>query len=176
MAAAQGTVRYCKQDRTVTFRVEGRGTMTQSLPLRRCAERFLEDGATRILVDLRDCSYMDSTFLGTLLTIGKATEKRGQGSLNLLAPSPACVRILQQMGLSDVLPSQACPVDPAATWTELSCEVDDAGMLKSNIAQAHRELASLPGPAGEQFQAVARCMADAEKNAPPPPPATHPPR
>jgi hypothetical protein len=34
MAAPQGTVRVHQQGQTVTFRVEGRATMAQSLPLR----------------------------------------------------------------------------------------------------------------------------------------------
>jgi anti-anti-sigma factor len=172
MATAQGTVRTYQQDNTLTFRVEGRGTMTQSLPLRRCAERALETGVTRVLVDLRDCNYMDSTFLGTLLTLKKTLEKRPEGKFVLLAPSAACARILQQMGLTEMLPTEADEPPLEAVWTELMCEVEDVNSLKSNIAQAHQELASLPGPAGEQFQAVMRCLSGAEK--PTPPPATRP--
>src|SRR5262249_39928153 len=109
MATAQGVVRFHQQDRTVTFWVEGRGTMHNSLPMRRCAEHFLAGGTTTVRVDLRDCTYMDSTFLGTILTIRKALD-RVQGHLVLIAPSPSCCRILQQMGLSDVLPAQSEPM------------------------------------------------------------------
>src|SRR5262249_46314840 len=118
MATAQGTVRFRQQDDTVTFRVEGRGTMNQSLPMRRCAERCLESGATSVLIDLRDCTYMDSTFLGTLLTLKKFLTLR-HGEMTLIAPSPSCCRILQQMGLNEVLPTQAAEGEPGAGWIEL---------------------------------------------------------
>jgi anti-anti-sigma factor len=164
MAKAQGTVRFHQQDQTVTFRVEGRGTMTWSLPLRRTAERLLDAGAKRVRIDLRDCTYMDSTFLGTLLTLRKSLAARG-GELVLIAPSAACSRIMQQMGLTEVLTAEPGEVDPAAVWTDLPADADGAS-FKRNVVQAHEELANLPGPAGEQFKAVIRCMAQAEKEKP----------
>jgi len=174
MATAQGIVRFHQQERTLTFRVEGRATMAQSTPLRRCAERAVEAGATRILIDLRSCSYMDSTFLGTLLTLRKILASRHLNDLVLITPSEACCRILQQMGLIDVLTMQSTEIDPSTQWNELGTEAPDAGTFKRTIAQAHEELANLPGPAGEQFKAVARCMAQADKQQSSPPQAVPP--
>jgi anti-sigma B factor antagonist len=163
MAIPQGTVRFHYRDDTVTFRVEGRGTMTQSLPMRRCAERCMAGGARQVRVDLRDCTYMDSTFLGTLLTLKKALD-RTQGKLTLVMPSVSCDRILQQMGLGDVLPAESADIDPSAAWLDVAaCEADDPTSFRRNVTQAHEELARLPGPAGEQFKAVMRCLEDAPK-------------
>jgi anti-anti-sigma factor len=167
MAAAQGTVLYHQQDHALTVRVEGRATMTHGLPVRRLAERSLERGATHLRFDLRDCTYMDSTFLGTLLTLKKAVDRAG-GRLTLLTPSPACLRILHQMGLTDVLPAQVEGLDPQVSWTELACEANDPA-FRRNVVQAHEELAALPGPAGEQFKAVVRCMGQPEPPASPRP-------
>src|SRR4051794_39204336 len=118
MAAQQGTVRFHQQDRTVTFRVEGRGSMTQSLPMRRGAERLTAAGANRGRVDLRDCPYVDSTFMGTLLAIKKTLDRQA-GSFSLVMPSVACARIVHQMGLTDVLAAEAVELDPDAQWAEL---------------------------------------------------------
>jgi anti-anti-sigma factor len=165
MATPQGVVRFHQQDQTVSFQVEGRGTMNNSLPLRRCAERFLAEGVTQVRIDLRECSYMDSTFLGTLLTIRKNLERVG-GQMILIAPSTSCCRILDQMGLSDVLPAQADPLPPDTVWTEVGSEPTDIPSFKRNVTQAHEELANLPGAAGEQFKAVVRCLAEASKDKP----------
>jgi anti-sigma B factor antagonist len=162
MTAPQGTVRFHQRDQTVTFRVEGRGTMPLGLPLRRCAERFVTTGTSQIRVDLRDCSYMDSTFLGTLLTL-KKTMDRQAGRLTVVMPSPACARILQQMGLNEVLPAESADLDPSATWSDLTEDCNDPDSFRSNITQAHEELARLPGPAGEQFKAVIRCLEESAK-------------
>lgn len=159
---AANLIRYSAADQTLTFRVEGRGTMTQSLPLRRLAERSFDGGTTQLRFDLRECTYMDSTFLGTLLTLKKAVERR-QGHLTLLAPSVACVKILQQMGLGDVLPAEATPCDDLAAWHELTGGAEDAGLFKRTVTQAHEELAALPGPAGEQFKTTMKHLEQANK-------------
>ena len=117
---------------------------------------------------------MDSTFLGTLLTLRKTLTQRCGSELILIAPSLACTRILQQMGLADVFPPQAIEPAADAVWTELANEGNDPNSFKRNVAQAHEELASLPGPAGEQFKAVVRCMTKAESEKPSQP--TSPPR
>ncbi len=166
MAAAQGVVRYHQKERELTFRVEGRATMAHALPMRRHAERTIEQGANRVRIDLRDCTYMDSTFLGTILTLQRALDRRG-GNLTLITPSAPCSRILHEMGLGDVLPARAEEPDPEAKWTELVCNPDTSGMFRANLTQAHQELANLPGPAGEQFKAAVRCLTDAEQKARP---------
>lgn len=171
MAAAAAKVRYYSSPPSLTFRVEGRATMTQSLPLRRHAERGLEAGLDHVRIDLRDCTYMDSTFVGTLLALHKQLDGAGRGRLTLLAPSPACARILRDLGLTDVLPADAdADIPDDAPWQELPCSPDDAAAFKRNIKQAHEELASLPGPVGKQFEQVVQCLNQADKAAPPPRP------
>jgi hypothetical protein len=117
---------------------------------------------------------MDSTFLGTLLTLRKLLASRCRNELIVITPSEACCRILQQMGLLDVLAIQSLDIDPDIVWSDLASEAPDAGTFKRTIAQAHEELASLPGAAGEQFKAVARCMAQAEEQPAARPPAAPP--
>ena len=52
---------------SITLRVEGRGTMLQSPTVRRFGEQCLGNNAGTFRLDLSRCSYVDSTFLGTLL-------------------------------------------------------------------------------------------------------------
>src|SRR5262245_2375963 len=170
MTGAPAKVRYYQDGPTLTFHVEGRATMTQSLPLRRCAERALEAGATHVRVDLRDGTYMDSTFVGTLLALHKMIEASGKGRLTVVAPSASCGRILRDLGLFDVLLTTADGLDAGAPWVELPCGADDAGAFKRNIKEAHEKLAELPGPVGKQFEQVVECMKQADKAAAPAPP------
>jgi hypothetical protein len=71
------------------------------------------------------------------------------------------------MGLDDVLPAQSEPL-PQVAWTEVGSDPPDVQSLKRAVTDAHEELANLPGPAGEQFKAVARCLAEASKANKPP--------
>lgn len=171
MANASATVRYFRHDDTATFRVTGRATMAFGLPVRQTAERLLAEGVRFVRMDLRDCQYMDSTFLGTLLTIKKGLERLERGPLTIIAPSTSCMKILDGMGLGDFIPTNHDPPDTDAAWIEVRPDNTDPGSFRQNIEQAHRELAALPGPAGEQFQAAIRCI---DQAAPTPPPPTRP--
>lgn len=166
MAGPQGKLFYVRHSATVTFRVEGRGTMALGLPLRQTAEGLLADGVREVRIDLRGCKYMDSTFIGTLLSINKQLGFKNEGPLIVVSPSDECVKALVQMGLDTMLPSCEDTVS-AGPWLEVDCGPADLPALKRNITQAHEELASLPGSVGKQFEAVIRCLANGD---PPPPP------
>jgi anti-anti-sigma factor len=162
MANAQGVVRYHRSDPNVSFHVQGRCTMTQATGFRKFAEACLTEGAEVLRIDLRDCTYLDSTFLGTILHLHKTSAARGLGRVVLVAPSTPCGKLLTQMGLLDILTLEpAGPLEPPP-WEELPTNTDMAS-FKRTVTDAHQELAALPGPAGEQFRAAVRCLAQAEQ-------------
>ena len=156
MLALQGTLHVHQADQTITFRVDGCGRATNSLTLRRFAEQVLAAGATTLRVDLRRCTHMDSTFIGTLLQLKRAAEKGERGSLVLLSPSTQCSQILRQMGLDRMVVVESA-AEEAGPWTELGGEEDPAA-FKCNAVEAHQELATLEGPVGETFRRVVRCL------------------
>ena len=86
MATPRGTIRVCQDCRTVTFQVVGWGRMYQSMPLRRLGEKLLTEGIDSFRVDLRHCTYIDSTFLGTLLTLKRVSKKGNQAQFVLVSP------------------------------------------------------------------------------------------
>jgi anti-anti-sigma factor len=131
--------------------------MQQALPLRRFAEQCLCEGAGGIRVDLRDCTYLDSTFLGTLLHLRRAARRRGS-DLTLVAPSAECRRLLQQIGVEDAFPIQVMDETAAPAWQDLDPGKADARAFNQTVVEAHQELASLGGRAGETFQPVAECL------------------
>jgi anti-anti-sigma factor len=156
MTQTQGTVRLHQEGSTVTFQVIGWGRMHQSMPVRRLCDRCLSTGALTLRVDLRHCTYIDSTFLGTLLLLRRTSQRRGCQFL-LVSPSEECRRLFKQMGVEDCLPAVTDAECPADGWTELTCE-ENVDTFNRNVVQAHRELANLGGPGGKAFEGVARCL------------------
>ncbi len=158
--AVPNIIRVYRHEKVLTFHVEGRANMQQSLPLRRLAERALDEGTPALHFDLRQCTYMDSTFLGTLLLLKKHVEAHG-GDFALVCPSACCCRLLQQMGLADVYPVRTDEEPLTGEPAELIGTADDIEMFKLNVVQAHQELAGISGPAGETFTPVARSLTEA---------------
>jgi anti-anti-sigma factor len=174
MPTPVGTLRVHQDGPAITFQVEGRATLYHSQPLRRLAEQARAGGATSVRVDLRRCTYMDSTFLGTLLYVLRHCGHPESARFALVCPSPQCQRLLRDMGMDGLYPAETAEELPAAVWTDVCCETGDVGTFRRAVVQAHQELADLPGPAGEMFREVAQGLAGEPEAQPPrgtPPPA-----
>ena len=159
MASQQSTIRVHQHDQTVTFQLEGEATMHRSPAVRRFAEQCFTDGMIALYVDLRRCTHMDSTFLGTLLFLKRLVERREEGNFALISPSPQCARLLQQMRLEKVFTITHLEEPTAGVWTDLQSELTDVAAFKRNVVQAHQELGRLAGPTGETFRELAGQLA-----------------
>jgi anti-sigma B factor antagonist len=99
-------------DLTIDARVEGdwdvvvvRGEVDlyTSPTLRAAIERSLDRGARRVLVDLRDVGFMDSSGLGVLVGGLRRSRERG-GELALVCGEGSVMRVLSMTGLDRVFP------------------------------------------------------------------------
>ena len=159
MTARQGRVRVYQHDQTITFQIEGQATMQHSPAVRQFAEQCLTDGMTVLSVDLRRCTHMDSTFLGTLLFLKRIVERHQTGRFALISPSPQCRQLLQQMGLEKIFPVVDREEPAPSVWRDLPSGPEDMAVFKRNVVQAHQELGRLEGPAGETFRELADQLA-----------------
>ena len=131
------TARYCRELRDkVRLRIE--------------AFRQNPSGE-EIIVDLTDCSYMDSTFLGLLVTLNRRYCRPGGTTLVVHNPSDQCAQLLQETGLTELvavhrgekhLPENAVRID------------SDAGMNADLILKAHEELMELSEENRRRFSLI----------------------
>lgn len=160
MVQTEEVLRVRQQGQVIGCQVKGRGTMRQSPALRQLVEQTLAAGPVVLHVDLRQCTYMDSTFVGTLILFKRAIARRG-GQFALVAPSSECCQLLQKMGMQGLFPTITGEDLPTAGFErELEAEPDDYTFHR-NVVEAHQELACLSGPAGEIFREVAQQLAEA---------------
>lgn len=152
-------LRVHQGDQVATLRVEGRATMNESPTLRRFAEVHLGHDIEAVRMDLCRCTYMDSTFLGTLLFLHRAAGQRGPGHFCLVSPSPECCRQLQQMGLLEVFPIADAEPFPDSSWQTLTEPPADRDVFKWNVVQAHQELANVGGAVADSFRSLANVLA-----------------
>jgi anti-anti-sigma factor len=140
-------VAWRRHDTTLEFRVEGWGTMPQSLAIRRWVENQPPPAVQTLRIDLAHCTYMDSTFIGTLIFLKRLLAKT-QGSFVLMHPSPECRQLLTKMGIARIF----CIVDEPApgdnstvgNWQTLPAEPVSPCSLdfKQNVVDAHQQLAN----------------------------------
>ncbi len=63
--------------------------------------KHIEDGNIKLIVDIHQCNFIDSTFLSTLLIALKATIKKG-GNLKLASPKHDVAEVLEATGMNRV--------------------------------------------------------------------------
>lgn len=167
MAALSGKVLARREADEVTFLVIGKVGCHQSPGLRLYADDARRNGARRVAVDLCDCQFCDSTFLGTLLHLKRVFEPLG--GLTLVRPSAAVRQILGQLGAERLflIAEQAPTIDIQTTWQQLDShwEKERGKEFKTTVVEAHEELASAGGALAEKFKPLAEALRQ-ELNAP----------
>src|SRR5690242_6304535 len=91
---AQTSLSVCVRDHTACVRVTGRAKFNSATDFKKLIEQLQKDGCSELVIDLAQCSVMDSTFLGILNSAGKrceATRREGRACEIKLLNAPECV-------------------------------------------------------------------------------------
>lgn len=162
MSESSGSLMATLERSTAVVRVRGRAQAHQCPAFRRFAEEALSGRAQQLQIDLSECDYFDSTFLGTLLHLRKTPGQDGGSMLTLVAPSEQCLQILGRMGARSLfrIDSGRSP-DNTSEWHVLpeeqpgQCGLD----FKRNVVEAHQELAQVDGPMQDKYRVIAEMAA-----------------
>lgn len=115
---------------TVWIRVEGKGSFQNSTPLKDFAREMLGRGHRAFVVDLKECPFMDSTFMGTLASIALKSRADGVGGLHIVNLNERTQDLLCNLGLDQLMqldPPQEAPVlNGQAVPLEINCRPDKA--------------------------------------------------
>jgi anti-anti-sigma regulatory factor len=92
--------------------VNGKGSFLNSGNLKEFACVMLDRGYREFVVDLADCSMMDSTFMGTLATVALRLGQLGRGHLHVIHCSNRCRELLSGLRLDLVFDIRATDHSP----------------------------------------------------------------
>ena len=105
-----------------------------------------------VCVDLAQCTGMDSTFMGLL--VGTSSTMKANGHrLVVLNPSELCTKLLDMLGVSEVVPVLAHVHAPEVTFVDLGEASVPVGAIQRMevIRRAHHALASVNEANHAQF-------------------------
>lgn len=164
MAALDSRIRMAEMGETILVEVAGRATMDTAATLRRRLEPRLQAGQMCVQLDLRQCSYMDSTFQGTLLILSGVQQRVASRRLELVCPSPECRRLLHENGFDRVLVIVEAALPAQCPWTEIELETDrKAAAFQDNVIESHEMIVQLDGPAAERYRAAVKLLKESRK-------------
>lgn len=140
-------------------RVTGSGSLTESPAFRAFVERYLSGDRSRtVTVDLSDCDFLDSTFLGCLIGLHKLGGE-GDSRLRFFDANNRCPWLFSTSMLDRYLKIvTSCP-KPTDEFKEIpDCELD-AREFGEHVMQCHRRLAAAGGAESKVYQAIADQLA-----------------
>lgn len=141
-------------------RIEGQGTLRDSSALREFAEQALESqGEETLVVDLSQCEYLDSTFLGCLVWLHKRYGMNSPARFSIAASQAAVQRLLGPNHLDRLLNSVESSPGFQGEAVLLNASNLSANELGGHVMECHRHLADLDGPRKEAFAKVADHLA-----------------
>ncbi|NOX97757.1 MAG: STAS domain-containing protein [Nitrospirae bacterium] len=148
-----------RRQQSVIFKVSGRGTIRNSPPLENLALAALKEGeAKEIIIDLEDCLYMDSTFMGTLVGINAALLKKGNRKLIIVNANDRNKHLLSNLGLSRIMELRNKVGKFETEWELIVNAPLKSRVLAKHILAAHNSLEKIDAQSKARFSEVKRLL------------------
>ncbi len=141
------------------IRCEGKGSFSISPLMKQAAECHIEAGGNCIVIDLEDCTSMDSTFMGTMAGIAMKLAKIPNGTLQVIDANYRNKSSLEDLGLCMLL--EVAPKNPE--WNAdiekmraslKVCTKASCGDSKQHVLEAHKILCEADENNDEKFSTV----------------------
>jgi anti-anti-sigma factor len=139
--------------------LEGRGTLFQSPSFQDLVDHCLREESTTLVVDLTDCEYLDSTFLGCLVTLHRRYNKSGQIRLEVHAPGGVRDALLRSSHLNRFFAFATSTPEVLGEAASVDMSRPDRDVLGRHVEEAHRRLAELGGDDAAAFGRIAQSVA-----------------
>ncbi|MGL5722039.1 MAG: STAS domain-containing protein [Brevinema sp.] len=149
---------------TLLVHVFGRGTAEYCPDLDERIKDCLENtSVSRVLFDAEEASYMDSSFIGTILAVKKRLS--GDDSVFLLNPDERIKEIFEVMGLTEFIPSlQLEGLHNVGSSWEVNKKLENTISNMRVLLEAHQNIMETSSENTKRFQAVEKALkAEIEK-------------
>ena len=157
MGSPGGSIRVARNDQMVWVRVTGRATFRESLGLEAYLESCVQEcPPSDVQVDLSQCVFMDSTFIGTLVKLATGHVISPDATCRTTSPSPECQALIASMHLEQVLTIVGETPPPPAKPRELPVVTFDPRSLGYHALEAHEHLAEADADNARIFGPVVR--------------------
>ncbi|MEQ9408267.1 MAG: STAS domain-containing protein [Fuerstiella sp.] len=141
-------------DATIVARVTGHGTRDHCVAFVEEVTAAVQQADDHtLIVDVEQCEYLDSTFLGCLVTLYQKTETR----MSVCASDQQKKKLFSSARIDRLIPiRQPADVMEPDQWHPICNSTDvETTVLVKRVAEAHRRLAEIEGPNAAVYGQVA---------------------
>ncbi len=158
-------------DQSAVIRVEGRGSFKISPPMKQFIHQVInKQSATRILIDMTDCSGMDSTFMGVIAGIACLIKSKPAFSFKLINLSEKNKKLLTTLGVDRVVDYSLASLEDHGlsgkeTGTQtLEPDLSDRLNAAKTTLEAHETLVEINPENLQKFKSVLEFLEDDVRN------------
>lgn len=155
MSTTETVLRAGRTEGGYLVQVVGQGTMRESYAVRDFAAECLPSNQAHLTIDLSECTYLDSTFLGGLVSLQKKFVSEGGPRVTAVIPDAQRDKLLGSSNLQRFLTLECESPAVISSYEPLLVECDSQTELGRHVAGCHRELGELDIPQRETFRRIA---------------------
>ena len=148
----QGEVFISEQDGTTFIRVKGNASFASAPPLRELAKKLAAEPFGGLKIDLEECTWMDSTFMGMLAMLGLNAKKKGVPA-EIWNASEQNEKLLDGLGLRKVF-SFKTGQSTAGNDVPAASNDSSAESRARNVLDAHQTLMDIDVGNVSKFEKV----------------------
>ncbi len=138
---------------TVVFLIRGKGTQLNSHLLKQYLLECLEQNKTLFQIDLTSCTYMDSTFLGTLAGLSSKVRARASTLIQILNPTDRIMVMLENLGIESLFQITRQTVQPG-NMLELEAGQVSKEAKSQEMLEAHEKLSEISPANAAKFRDI----------------------
>jgi len=148
------------------IRISGRANFTSSIDFKSVVQNLRDKGYTCFVLDLSECTLMDSTFLGLLAGFGLKMRGRPENSndrgMVLLNPGPRITELLESLGVLELfrITRGTADLPPGAEAISPNFEPHGHEEVTRACLEAHQTLSSLSPENAARFKDVTQFLAE----------------
>lgn len=141
-------------------RIEGRGTMHESPGFLSFISTVLQsEPSSSVVLDLEECEYLDSTFLGCVVALHKQFARQHPPRFVVSARDETRRRLLSPTRIDLILVLLEADCESPDDWLEIPRQALEQRDFGLHVLECHRRLADLGGPEATAFRRVAEELA-----------------
>lgn len=141
-------------------RIEGRGTLRESPAFHTFVTELLSRYPSATLtLDLENCEYLDSTFLGCLISLSKHYPPAPATRFVIAATPGTRSRLLVTTHVDRALPIVNNLPPEVHEWSTIPSQPMEAHELGWHVMECHEHLAEVGGPQATAFRSIVERLA-----------------
>jgi anti-anti-sigma regulatory factor len=141
---------------TAYIKVQGRGSFKNAPSVKGYALHIQDQGVVNLVIDLMDCSHMDSTFMGVMAGLSMERRRQNLPKLSVRNINLRNSELLEQLGLDRLMDMESVPQGtplPQGLDRLKSTPLEKQEMTRTML-DAHQNLVEVDAENGTKFEDV----------------------